>query len=275
MKQNRKKDKSRFAKFIQSPKTTVGIFGLAALLLAFGGIGTAQAIPTITSSLYGAEMSMEHIGVTLIEACNGNAPRDVAWRNYYLTSNTSGGLDDANKEGVLLSNFGKETIVPGKKYNELLSVRNSGEIYELVRVTVRKYWRDAAGKEIHSKELTPDKINLHLVTNGEWVIDEASSTDERTVLYRMQSLSPNQTSGPFADSLTIDGMLGEIVKDDEKSSGNIIYHKYKYNGYSFVIEAEVDAVQTHNAEAAARSAWGRNISVTNTDQNNAVITALN
>ena len=31
---------------------------------------------------------------------------------------------------------------------------------------------------------------------------------------------------------------------------------YEYDGAMFVLEAEVDAVQTHNAADAIRSAWG-------------------
>ena len=31
---------------------------------------------------------------------------------------------------------------------------------------------------------------------------------------------------------------------------------YDYDGYSFHVEAEVDAVQTHNAKDAIKSAWG-------------------
>lgn len=35
----------------------------------------------------------------------------------------------------------------------------------------------------------------------------------------------------------------------------------KYDGYSFNLDAEVDAVQTHNAKAAIKSAWGVDVSV--------------
>ena len=36
---------------------------------------------------------------------------------------------------------------------------------------------------------------------------------------------------------------------------------YDYDGYSFQIEAEVDAVQTHNAVDAIKSAWGVDVDV--------------
>ena len=33
-------------------------------------------------------------------------------------------------------------------------------------------------------------------------------------------------------------------------------YTYAYDGYGFVVQAETDAVQTHHARAAIRSAWG-------------------
>ena len=36
---------------------------------------------------------------------------------------------------------------------------------------------------------------------------------------------------------------------------------YDYDGASFVVEAEVDAVQTHNARDAIKSAWGVDVEV--------------
>ena len=38
---------------------------------------------------------------------------------------------------------------------------------------------------------------------------------------------------------------------------------YDYDGVQFKIEAKVDAVQEHNAEDAILSAWGKNVTVSN------------
>ena len=38
-------------------------------------------------------------------------------------------------------------------------------------------------------------------------------------------------------------------------------YEYKYDGYSFNLEAEVNAVQTHNAAEAIKSAWGVDVNV--------------
>ena len=47
----------------------------------------------------------------------------------------------------------------------------------------------------------------------------------------------------------------------ESEKGKSITYTYKYNGYTFHIDAEVDAVQTHNAKDAIKSAWGVDINV--------------
>ena len=53
-----------------------------------------------------------------------------------------------------------------------------------------------------------------------------------------------------------------IAQDVTKQvDGNTIRYTYKYDGYSFHVDAEVDAVQTHNAQEAIKSAWGVDVSV--------------
>ena len=46
------------------------------------------------------------------------------------------------------------------------------------------------------------------------------------------------------------------------SNGSTVWYEYKYNGYSFVVEAEVQAIQTHNAVDAIKSAWGVDATIT-------------
>ena len=67
----------------------------------------------------------------------------------------------------------------------------------------------------------------------------------------------------FADQLTIDGELAKKVSQTESANGKYttITTTYLYNGVKFVVKAEVDAVQEHNAEDAILSAWGRKVSV--------------
>ena len=44
--------------------------------------------------------------------------------------------------------------------------------------------------------------------------------------------------------------------------GNKYAYAYKYDGYQFVVEAEVQAIQTHNAVDAIKSAWGVDVAIT-------------
>ena len=47
----------------------------------------------------------------------------------------------------------------------------------------------------------------------------------------------------------------------EKDGYQTITTTYAYDGYNFQIEAEADAVQTHNAKDAIKSAWGVDVNV--------------
>ena len=115
-------------------------------------------------------------------------------------------------------------------------------------------------------KLSPDLIDLHLVTGSEWIEDTraGSSTRERTVLYRTSVLEPEAESGLFADTLKIDNRIIDLVDIQTStttttSDGKTIIESVTWlaeDGYQFWIEVEVDAVQNHNAEDAVRSAWG-------------------
>ena len=61
-------------------------------------------------------------------------------------------------EGELLTDLlGKDdTFTPGKKYNEAISVKNSGTIDTFVRVIITKSWQDKEGKK--NTTLSPDLI---------------------------------------------------------------------------------------------------------------------
>ena len=47
----------------------------------------------------------------------------------------------------------------------------------------------------------------------------------------------------------------------ENAEGKIITYTYEYDGYTAHIDAEVDAVQTHNAADAIKSAWGVDVTI--------------
>lgn len=244
-----KQGKRRFFK-----KKSDGLYLLAALLLAGSLFGSTRAALTYYSETYLAHMEVKSIGVTLVE--NG---KDISWRDYTHA-------DDKWDEhtGVLVENMlkdaGDSELVLNKTYKEELAVRNSGTIDEYVRVMTYCYWEDENGKRA---DLDPAWIDLHLTGNG-WIKNEAETTPERTVLYYNQILKSGDTAPLFADTLTIkDGLKAHVTKREvkEENGYTTITTTYDYNGVRFVLEADVDAVQTHNAEDAIMSAWGVDVAI--------------
>ena len=216
---------------------TVLLFVLAASLLAVGGIGSARAVPAIISEYYSGGVELYDIGVTLVE--NGKAVGDTL-----LGSMVPAGQD----------------FHMGQAYKEALSVNNTGKIDEYVRVSIYKYWLDKDGKKVTT--LTPDMIDLNLLTGNGWVEDpETAKLDsaERTVLYYTSVVPAGKSTAAFSDTLTVDGHLPYIVTQTE--NGNVISTTYDYDGVTFQVDVQVDAVQTHNAQAAIKSAWGRTVTV--------------
>ncbi|MCI8638069.1 MAG: hypothetical protein HFG41_02690 [Coprococcus sp.] len=224
------------------------MLGLSAALLLGSAVGSTQAALTFYSENYTAEIKISQIGVTLVE--NG---KDVSCRNY----NGDKWQEETNRDGdsvygELLADMVPEgsKLALNKTYNEDLKVRNSGSIDEYVRVRIYKYWRDPAGNKVTT--LSPDLIDLNLVNQGQWI--QGSATPECTELYHKGILTAGTESAPFADTIRIDGEIASAV--EIKTEGNKITTTYKYDGVTFHVDVEVDAVQTHNAEDAMKSAWG-------------------
>ena len=223
------------------PKKSILLLSAAVLLLLGSTIGSTRAALTYYSENYVAGMELSSIGVSLLE--NGEV---VSSRDY-----KGNGAWEGEADGVLLNGFLKEgeKIIPGKNYDEVLSVKNSGNIDTYVRVIVTTNWLDKEGKP--ATNLDPSLIKLNY-ENG-WVKDEAASTTERTVLY-YQGILTSGSEATFAKSLQIDPAI--CRKLTQTVNDNVYTYTYEYDGYSFQIAAEVDAVQTHNAADAIKSAWG-------------------
>lgn len=226
----------------------------AAVLLLASTVGSTQAALTYYSDNFMAEVTVSNIGVTLLE--NG---KDVSHRNYIDDNRW-----DDTQQGKLLENLLKEgeKFQPGKKYEEKLSVRNSGAIDSYVRVILRKSWSDAQGHK--TTKLSPALISLGTTENSGWVVDEKATTPEQVVLYYTEILPSDGESTIFVDSISVDdSVLDQVIKTEKDG---VITYTYAYNGYSFQLEAEVQAVQTHNAADAIKSAWGRDVSVNEAGQ---------
>ena len=231
------------------PKKPALVLTAAALLLVGSTVGSTRAALTYYSENYSAQMNMQSIGVSLLENDKVVSSRD------YVSNNEWKGTS----EGTLLTNLlGKdETFTPGKKYNEAISVKNSGTIDTFVRVIITKSWQDEKGNK--NTNLSPDLIELNFLTDNGWQIAKDQSTTERTVLYYTKAVKAGDTTPALSDTLRIDPKIATEVEKTVKDK--TITYTYKYNGYTFHIDAEVDAVQTHNAKDAIKSAWGVDVNV--------------
>ena len=228
-------------------KTPLVLLAISATLLVASTVGSTRAALTYYSENFSAEVTVSNIGVTLLE--NGEA---VGHRNY-----VSGGAWDETA-GVLLENMLEEDekLALGKDYEEKLSVQNSGAIDNYVRVTLRKSWQDEEGKKTN---LSPELIELDILEGNGWVIDDSASTEERIVLYYTSILPVGAETPAFTEAISINPIIGtKVVKTVE---GSVVTYEHEYNGYKFVVEADVDAVQTHNAADAIKSAWGVDVAV--------------
>lgn len=249
----------KIKKILTFPAITAATFILAGVLLGFSTIGGARAALTYYSETYASQMDMQSIGISLVE--NGT----IISNKDYKDQASDGTWDE--QTGVLLAEMLKETedtLILGRDYTEKLSVENTGTIGAYVRVTVYRYWVDANGNKIMN--IDPSAINLNLVNlvgqeGGCWIEDTTAATRERTVLYYNRLLPSGSATPEFSDKIRIDGDIASHIKTSTDENG-VTTSEYEYNGCRFILEATVDAVQDHNAEAAILSAWGMNVSVT-------------
>ena len=236
---------------------------IALVLIAAGAIGSFAATggnPTVKSENYTAWFYMNHLQVHFLE--NGE---DVCGGE-----NT---LDGANKiKGELLGQLGyKDGVLgeaePGMLYKEELGARNSQDIPIYVRMNVKKYWvevNDDGTAGDKTTVLAPKYIHLTYgdkdYNDDAWILDESVSTTETKTYYYKNELQPDEDTDSLFDSLVIDNKLAEKEKTEEsfnEETGVTTYkYIYKYDGYGFMIEADVQAVQTHNANDAIKSQWG-------------------
>ncbi len=218
------------------------------LLLLGSSVGGARAALTYYSDNYIAEITVSQIGVSLLENGEMVSSRDYEKHEWKINSNKGSG----SVNGALLTKMLKpeEKLALNKKYEEKLTVKNSGTIDEYVRVRIYRYWMKD-GKKLTA--LSPDLIDLNLVNTDKWV-KNPEQTAECTELFYKGILKSGKESAAFADTIRIDGSLASEAKIE--TNGNTVTTTYKYDGAEFHVDVEVDAVQTHNAQDAIKSAWG-------------------
>lgn len=218
-------------------KSIIILLALAVILLVGSALGSTSAALSYYSENYTANLSVSEIGVELVENGNGNPDK--------LLSQMVGE---------------NEKVVLGRKYKEELTVKNTGQIDQYVRVSIVKSWMKN-GEKVTS--LSPELIQLNLTGNG-WIEDKNASTEERTVLYYSGILASGDSAPVFADTISIDGSVASKASKETVKSENgytTVKTTYKYDGVEFNLEAQVDAVQTHNAQDAIKSAWGVDVKI--------------
>ena len=258
-------------KIRRSPVVTGLLFLLAVVLLFAGSVGGTQAALQIYSSDYISAFELDHIGITLYE--NGTP---VSFRNYGDAA-ASGFTEKQDGDLVLKTLEDDPSFQIGRKYPFVITCKNTGTIDHYLRVTVYKYWVQVGEGEkfglkgwFHGLSSNTEKLldeekhspaTIHLGYNGSegyntsaWAKDPDSSTAERDVYYYTGILPVGGETAPLFDTLWVDSSVAKSVITE--TVGSLTTYTYAYDGYGFVVQAEADAVQTHNAKAAIRSAWG-------------------
>ena len=255
---------------------SLALLAAAALLLGGSGIMAARAQLTYFSQDYDAKLYVNHMQVHLIE--NGE---DVCGGRNTLDGETKVTGELAKHLGYSGSDEGAlGKAEPGMVYREEIAARNGQDVDEYVRMTVRKYWvmtdedgkvvRDDEGNPVKDTSLSPDLIRLtygrdkagvkasELYNTEAWQINEEESTAESTTYYLTSALGGSKDSDMLFDRLMIDGSIAEkgTMHESEKDGYKEFTYEYTYDGRAFFIEADVQAIQTHNAEDAIHSQWG-------------------
>ena len=224
-------------------KRTLALFAAAVLMLSGGVAGTTAEL-TAQSVPYDAQLDLDQIQVALVE--NGT----VLENNATLLKNT------------FTSTKGK--LAPGYPYTEKIAAANTNPkdgADEYIRIIVRKYWKtEEIAKDL---EKVPGDILLCMGGNKEvigsgWTENEAEATAETNVYYYSSKVAAGAQTSELFDTLIVDG---KILKDYEVKTtavegGTKYTYVYNYDGYSVCVEAEAQAVQTHNAKDAIKSIWG-------------------
>jgi len=250
-------------KFKFSP---VALLVMAAILLVASTVGSTQAALTYYSENYSAQVTVSNIGVALLE---NDKEEPVSYQHFLET-----GEWDIQKGELMTKLTDGQPVVLGKSYKEELCVQNTGAIDTYVRVILTRSWQqDKDGDGVYEKDpyLSPELIKWNLQTgeNG-WMLDDraealgdAEPYREQAVLYYKNVLGEDQKTPNFMDAVSIDPLVGTkmLIEETEDANGKTIVYTYAYDGYKFVVEAEVNAVQTHNAVDAIKSAWGVDVTI--------------
>ena len=170
-------------------------------------------------------------------------------------------LENGKETETLYSDYTDKALDPGHPYDDTISVKNTGEYDEYVRVIVKKYWKGSGGKRL---DLSPAYI--HLTAADGWVENPKEATAEQSVWYCKNYVPAGEgeesKSAPLFTSFYIDSeVFTNVAKsvtphttgDDVTSVTTVTYD---YDDITFVVEIEAQAIQYSSADKAILSAWG-------------------
>lgn len=232
-------------------KTTV-LTGAAIALLAVSAAGSTRAALTQTQNM-AYSLSASDLSVDLAEMQDTDAGKEY--------------VSVAEDESKLLTNLlgEDEAFLIGKTYEEQTAFSNDGNYDAYVRVIVTRSWMDEDGKDT---TLDPSLIHVTMADDNAWILDADASTRERQVYYYRKVVAAEAQDGyiPITSAISVDNQVTQLVTMQD-ANGNVLNPEnsavtgnvttiYNYDGKSFDLDIEVDAIQTHNAVDAAKASWG-------------------
>lgn len=280
-------------------RRTLALIALTAMLSVGSGFAVTKTALTYFSNDYTAGFELNHLQIHLIEngvdVCHDNN------KSIYTVHRTDDKVAQEKKPkyiGNLLEYLGYENedehygnavaykigkpglVDPGRTYKEELSARNGNNVDEYVRIIVRKYWVDSSGKK--STVMDPALIKLtyngKAYNSGAWIVNSEEHTTESDTYYLKKILNAGDTSDLLFNELTIDGVVADLGNETttttkesrgpDKQEVTVITYSYDYDDFTFYIEADVQAIQTHNSSDALKSLWG----VSNVNARNGKVT---
>ena len=124
-------------------------------------------------------------------------------------------------------------------------------------------WRDYKHKDDDWSEATGVLLGDMLKNAGDEKLILDKKYDEKLAVKNSGSID-EYVRVTVADKISIAGDIATIVDQTSQTDDNgltTITTTYEYDGALFVLEVTVDAVQTHNAKDAIKSAWGVDVNI--------------
>ena len=218
---------------------------IVAVVFAASAVAATVAGLNVFSDDYNTRFALNHIGVTLVE----------------------NGLDKSSQDRLLSALA--DSVIPGKKYEETIAAKNTQNVEELVRITIRTYWMkditnsDGDVVKVKDTELDPSLIRLTYgdkeYNDSAWEINPEETTEERRTYYYRTVLGPSGVTEPVIDTICVseDILDSKIEETKVTDSGETIkIWSYEYDGKAICVEADVQSIQVNSGNDAIHSLWG-------------------